>query len=115
MKRPKLDVPGDSIASARAVAQFWYDVGVAVGDIDRYRSTNHHDAPTLTALKLKCDPADEQGVLVMASGYTEDRDVVAFHRGENVVEAITGMSRRLKNHTAKWKDDAYGRGGKGSD
>ncbi len=106
-KKPDLDVPGDTIASARAVTTYWYDVGVSVGDLDRYRDTEHHNAPTLLGLSIRCDPADERGVLVIAKGLGEDGPVVAFHRGETIVEAVQGMSRRLKNQTAKWKEDEF--------
>ena len=106
-KRPNLDVPGDAIASARAVTLYWYNIGVALGDVDRYRETDHLNAPQLTELRIRCDPADEMGVLVIAKGLSEDGQVVAFHRGETVVEAVAGMAKRLKNQTAKWKSDEY--------
>lgn len=106
-KKPKLDVPGDTVASARAVTVYWYNVGVAMGDLDRYRDTDHLAAPVLTELRIRCDPADDMGVLVIAKGLTEDGQVVAFHRGETIVEAVQGMARRLKNQTAKWKEDEY--------
>lgn len=104
------DVPGDTIASARAVTEYWYGIGRLIGDLDRYRETDHLEAPTLTALTIKCDPQDTQGVLVMAKGFSEDGWVIAFHRDETVVDALSGMVRRLKNHTAKWKKDVYANG-----
>lgn len=106
-QKPNLDKPGDAVASARAVTQYWYDVGFDLGRVDRYRTNEGHDAPVLYQVNIKCDPADEQGVLVMAKGYTEKGYVVAFHRGETVVEAVVGMARRLGNGTLKWKEDAY--------
>ena len=104
------DVPGDTVASARRVTEYWYGVGAALGDLDRYREAAHVDAPTLTGLTIKCDPEDAQGVLVIAKGFSEDGWVVAFHRDETVVDAVVGMARRLKNHTAKWKKDIYADG-----
>ena len=106
-KKPERDVPGDSVASARAVTQYWYDIGSGLGGLDRYRANEGHDKPILYELKIKCDPSDEQGVLVMAKAYTEDGYVVGFHRGESVVEAVTGMARRIVNGTLKWREDQY--------
>lgn len=106
-KKPDLDVPGDTVATARAVTTYWYNVGVSIGDYDRYRDTDHLDAPTLTEIRIRCDPSDEMGVLIIAKGLSEDGPVVAFHRGETIVEAVQGMARRLKNQTAKWKEDQY--------
>lgn len=108
-KRPD-DVPGNAVASARAVTEYWYNIGTAIGDLDKYRESAHLDAPILTGLTVRCDPADEQGVLVIAKGYSDDGWVVAFHRDETVVDALVGMARRLKNHTAKWKEDQYAQG-----
>lgn len=109
-KRPPEDIPGDAVASARQVTEFWYNVGILMNAIDKYRDATHHDAPQLTGLVIKCDPADEQGVLVIAKGYTEDAYVVSFHRDETVVAAVTGMAKRLQNQTAKWKEDEYASG-----
>lgn len=107
MKYPKEDVPGDAVASARAVTEYWYSVGRALGDIDKFQETGHVDQPELYELRLRCDQSDPQGYLIIAKGVAEAGYVIAFHRGENVVEAIVGMSRRLKNHTLKWKEDQY--------
>lgn len=108
-KKPPGDVPGDAVATARAVTTYWYNVGVSLGDLDRYRDTDHLAAPVLVELRVRCDPADDMGVLVVAKGLSEDGPVVAFHRGETIVEAVQGMARRLKNQTAKWKEDEYAR------
>lgn len=108
-KRPNLDVPGDAVASARAVTQYWYDVGTTIGALDVYKDTDHLAAPTLTEIRIRCDPDDDMGVLIIAKGLSEDGPVVAFHRGETIVEALTGMARRLKNQSAKWKEDEYGK------
>lgn len=109
-KRPPDDVPGDAVASARAVTEFWYNIGRALGDVDRYRTTDHHDAPALIELRIKCDSSDEMGVLVIAKGLSEDGPVIAFHRDENVVAALSGMASRLRNQTAKWKKDEHAKG-----
>ncbi len=105
-KRPA-DVPGNAVASAQAVTQYWYDVGLALGALDKYRDAPGHDAPALLGLSIKCDPGDELGILVVARGMSEDGYVVAFHRDETILDAVVGMSRRLRNHTAKWKEDEY--------
>lgn len=106
-KKPDLDIPGDAVATARAVTTYWYNVGVSLGDLDRYRDTDHLQAPVLTEIRVRCDPEDAQGVLIVAKGLSEDGHVVAFHRGETIVEALQGMARRLKNQTAKWRKDEY--------
>lgn len=107
-KKTKLDVPGDTVASARQVTIYWYEVGLALGSFDRYREIDHLDAPTLTAFNVKCDPEDPQGVLIVVKGLSEDGPVVAFHRDESVVDAVQGVGKRLQNHTLKWRKDEYG-------
>ena len=110
VKRMPQEIPGDTVGSARAVTEFWYNVGIAINDLDKVWEAPHHDQPQLTALTVRCDPADDQGVLVIAKGISEDGWVVAFHRDETIREALVGMSKRLKNHTAKWKEDKYANG-----
>lgn len=107
MKYPEKDVPGDAVASARAVTEYWYEVGRALGDIDRFQTTGHVDQPELYELRLKCDTGDPEGFLVIAKALGETGYVIAFHRGETVVEALVGLSKRLKNHTLKWREDQY--------
>ena len=107
MKFPEKDVPGDTIASARAVTEYWYEVGRAIGDIDKVQATGHVDQPELYDLRIRCDLSDPQGFLVIAKGVGESGYVIAFHRGESVVEGLVGMAKRLKNHTLKWKVDQY--------
>lgn len=106
-KYPKEDVPGDTIASARAVTEYWYGVGRSVGDLDRYREIAGVDQPELLGLRVSCDASDERGVLIVVKGLGEDGYLVAFHRGESIVEALQGVANRLKNHTLKWKEDVY--------
>lgn len=107
MKYPKDDVPGDAVASARAVTEYWFEVGRTIGDIDRFLDIGHVDQPELYEFRVKCDKSDPQGYLVVVKGLGEDGYVIAFHRGETVVEAMVGVARRLKNHTLKWKEDIY--------
>lgn len=107
MKRPNDDVAGDAVASARQVAEYWYSVGQAIGGIDRFQENGHVDQPELYELRIKCDQSDPEGFMIMVKGLGEDGYVIAFHRGETVVEALVGVARRLQNHTLKWKVDQY--------
>lgn len=110
MKYPKEDVPGDAVASARQVTEYWYAVGQAVGDIDRFQAAGHVDQPELYEIRIKCDQSDPQGFMAIVKGFGESGYVVAFHRGETMVETVTGVASRLKNHTLKWKEDQYASG-----
>jgi len=106
-KKPNRDIPGDAVATAAEVTRYWYDVGLTVGRIDRYMSVPGQDAPELYEVRIKCDPGDPEGVLVILKALAESGYVIGFHRGETIVEALTGASRRLQNHTLKWRVDEY--------
>ena len=75
--------------------------------IEAYQSEIQEARPTLTAIVIKCDPSDEQGVLVIAKGFLGNDWQVAFHRADTVSEAVAGLGNRLRNGTLKWRQDEY--------
>lgn len=88
----------------------WMD-GLAGGllQIGTYQQTIQEEKPTLVEFRVKCDPDDEKGVLVIVKGYLGAEWYVAFHRAETVGEAVQGLGNRLRNGSLKWKEDVpYG-------
>lgn len=75
--------------------------------IETYQQDIQEERPTLTGLTIKCDPDDEEGVLIVLRGYLGSEAQVAFHRAGSVSEAVSGAGNRLRNGSLKWRLDEY--------
>jgi hypothetical protein len=82
-------------------------MGIALGvvSVENYVEAIQEERPTLTEVRIKCDPDDEQGVLVILKGYLGSQDYVAFHRDSSFTSAITSAGNRLRNGSLKWRED----------
>lgn len=80
--------------------------GIARGvlHIEGYLSEIQEERPTLTELRVKCDPDDEEGVLVVFKGYLGGQECVAFHRDGTISAALTGAGNRLRNGSLAWRE-----------
>ncbi len=81
--------------------------GIARGvlNVEDYIDSIQEDRPTLTELRIKCDPDDDQGVLVILKGYVGAQWMIAFHRDATFSDAIRGAGNRLRNGDLKWRED----------
>lgn len=81
--------------------------GIADGVLrtQHYIREIQEERPTLIEVRIKCDPDDERGVLVILKGYLGNQDMVAFHRDENYAAAVTSVGNRLRNGSLRWKED----------
>lgn len=73
--------------------------------ITTYVEAIQEDRPTLIELRVKCDPDDERGVLIIGKGYLGAEDKVCFHRDLNVEDAVAGFGNRLRNGSLNWRHD----------
>ena len=82
-------------------------VGIARGvlNTEDYLGDIQEERPTLTEVKIKCDPDDEAGVLVILKGYLGGQDYVAFHRDGTFSASLTGVGNRLRNGSLAWRED----------
>lgn len=82
--------------------------GIALGvtRTERYIEEIQEERPTLTDVRIKCDPDDERGVLIIAKGYIGNQDYVAFHRDTSYSMALTALGNRLRNGSLHWREDA---------
>lgn len=89
----------------------WLD-GLARGllNLETYNTDIQEGRPTLTQVTVKCDPDDEQGVLIVLKGYEGSAWVVAFHREGTLSAAVAGVGNRLRNGSLKWRKDEYANG-----
>lgn len=99
------DIPGNARGSAVLQAEYYYKVGLSVADIERARDHQGDDRPEVVELRIKCDVADVEGVLVIIKGTHEHKEVVAFHRDDDVVNALRGVGNRLRNGSLKWREE----------
>ena len=76
-------------------------------NLETYNTEIQEGRPTLTQVTVKCDPDDEQGVLIVLKGYEGTSWVVAFHRDTTLSAAISGVGNRLRNGSLKWRADEY--------
>lgn len=86
--------------------QKWHE-GIASGVlyIETYQGDIQEERPTLTEVRLKCDPDDEEGVLVILKGYMGSQEYVAFHRDSTISAALTGAGNRLRNGSLAWREE----------
>ncbi len=82
-------------------------VGVARGiiHIHEYNQSIQEEKPTLTDIRIKCDPDDEKGVLIILKGYWGSVDHVAFHRDVTITSALVGVGNRLRNGSLQWREE----------
>lgn len=97
----------DAPASDRAHRRWQEALVKGLTYIDSYREDVQEAKPTLTKLVVRCDPDDEQGVLVVCKGYIGTVWYVAFHRESTVSAAVSGVGQRLRNGSLKWREDEY--------
>jgi len=98
-----------SARSDKAYADWLEGIAHGVTRTEKYIGDIQEDKPTLTEVRIKCDPDDERGVLVILKGYMGSQEYVAFHREETYSAALTGVGNRLRNGSLKWREDAgYG-------
>ncbi len=97
----------DAPASDRAHKKWLSGLANGLNHIDNYVDEVQEGKPTLTRFTVRCDPDDEEGVLVVCKGYIGTEWHVAFHRGDTVSEAISGLGNRLRNGSLRWRVDEY--------
>lgn len=83
------------------------DTGRGVLNIEAYQEAIQEDRPTLTKVTVKCDPDDEEGVLLIVNGYQAAEWLVAFHREATVGQGLASLGNRLRNGSLKWRKDEY--------
>ena len=97
----------DAASSNRAFEKYVQGLARGLMNIDMYHQDIQEGRPTLTKIIIKCDPDDEQGVLIIGSGYEGGTWKVCFHRDVDIPATVTGFGNRLRNGSLKWKDDDY--------
>lgn len=100
---------GDAPRSDKAYDRWAGEIVRALGNIETYQSEIQEGRPTLVSFRIKCDPDDEKGVLLIAKGYQGSQAFVAFHGDVTVTSAIVGFGNRLANGSLKWREETpYG-------
>lgn len=95
----------DSPRPDKALKKLLEKLGWSLLHIEGYVEAIQEDRPTLVGFRVKCDPDDEQGVLVIGKGYLGSADMVCFHRDVTVSDAVSGFGNRLRNGSLKWRED----------
>lgn len=89
----------------RGHAKWLSGIAQGVVSVEHYVETIQEERPTLIEVRIKCDPDDEEGVLVILKGYVGNVEYVAFHRDSTFSAAITAVGNRLRNGSLKWRED----------
>lgn len=95
----------DAPRADRAYVKWQKGLASGLANLDNYRDAVQEDRPTLTELRVKCDPDDESGVLIIIKGYVGSEWQVAFHRGDSIATCIAETGNRLRNGSLKWRED----------
>lgn len=106
-KQPYKEVPGNAIQSQANYERYLLTIARDVLTLENYVHEGDEERPTIFSITVKCDPMDEQGVLLVLRGYFPQSAVVAFQRGDTLSQALAQAGRRLKNKSMKWKEDQY--------
>ena len=109
-KRPKRDVPGNAMESARQMELWYARVGSAVATIEALMHEPTEMRPCIEEIRIVCNVDDPRGVLLVVKGFTPLEPVVAFHADETLTDALRGLGNRLRNSSLKWKVDQYAAG-----
>lgn len=101
---------GEADAARTKKSDRAYDVWVksiahGVVRTQEYLAAIQEERPTLIEVRIKCDPDDEEGVLVILKGYVGAINYVAFHRDETYSAAVAAVGNRLRNGSLKWRRD----------
>ncbi len=98
-----------SARSDKAYAKWLEGIALGVTRTERYIEEIQEERPTLVEVRIKCDPDDERGVLLIVKGYVGGQDYVAFHRDTTYSMALTALGNRLRNGSLSWREDeGYG-------
>lgn len=97
--------------SNKAYDKWLQGMAFAVTYFERYLEEIQEERPTLTEVRVKCDPDDDEGVLVILKGYVGNVKYIAFHREATYSAAVTGAGNRLRNGSLKWREDLGYQGG----
>jgi len=91
--------------SDKAYTKWLEGVARGVISIENYNIAIQEEKPTLTEFRVKCDPDDEEGVLVVLKGYVGQQEFVSFHRDTTVTAALTSVGNRLRNGSLNWREE----------
>lgn len=91
--------------SSKAYEKWKDSIFSAITHIEQYLDDVQDESPTLTEIRIRCDPTDEEGVLIILKGYHINQLYVAFHREATFSMALTGAGNRLRNGSLKWRED----------
>lgn len=91
--------------SDKALKKLLEKLGWSLLHIESYVEAIQEERPTLVGFRVKCDPDDEAGVLIVGKGYLGSADMVCFHRDISVSDALSGFGNRLRNGSLKWRED----------
>lgn len=97
----------DARRADRAYKMWQEGLARGLANLDWYREEIQEERPTITGLVIRCDPGDEEGVLVVIKGYEGTVWKVAFHRADTISAAVSEVGNRLRNGSLRWKEDAY--------
>lgn len=91
--------------SDKAYAKWLEGIALGVTRTERYIEEIQEERPTLVEVRIKCDPDDDRGVLLIIKGYVGSQDYVAFHRDTTYSTALAALGNRLRNGSLNWRED----------
>lgn len=101
------EVPGNTLASQAVVDREIVGAGKALFALDSKIWHMWHAGDQMLQIKLVVKATDGSDVMCVVTAQIEDVQVVAFHNGDSIRSALTGLSKRLANGSLKWRRDEY--------
>jgi len=98
---------GSSTAAQLQFEKQMYNIGALVvgfeGQLERMFEHDNY----IKKLLVKPAGYEREDYLLVVTAYIDGADVVAFQQGSDLSEVLTGLIKRLKNGSVKWKADGY--------
>jgi hypothetical protein len=102
------DIPGNSLASAQAVARTLIRQAETIAMME-FCTRDWEDADTYMGnMTIKFPTYERSEYMIVARCQKEGQALVCFHNAPTFLEVVSGFCERLRNGTLKWKEDQYG-------
>lgn len=99
------DVPGNTMAEARAWAKRVHSYGIALLKLDRLTDPELRRGAVITSIKVLKPTAERSDWLVVVKGREGGRNVVGFHSALDPSEAVRVAIEKFDNRSMKLRED----------
>lgn len=82
-------------------------IGITLLNFERRIEQLDEEGVQLRRLSIRLPTEEKPDYLITIGAVGETSDIVAFHGGVSLAEALRGALERIYNRSLKWRDDEY--------